>query len=223
MLSAVLAAAALFGSMQTGCAATVVRYEHSKFPSLSDSPWVLAQPASAGLLGAVVSYASSLRDPRVNRSDGLVFWRLGGEIAWNQPGTLHARRLDGRGSFDLPLEGGGRSMLQFPSAGCWRLTLWNNSGFGSRIASVIARVVEVPKRLRCGATVLADGGWAIARPRSSGIKGGWPWQASGPARLTTKGVYPSTVDIPAAGCWLLRLRTGKRAGVLVVRAVDARG
>jgi hypothetical protein len=268
VLSAVLAAAALFGSAQTGCAATVVRYEPSKFPSLSDSPWVLGKPASAGLLGAVVSYPSSLRDPRVNRSDGLVLWRLGGEIAWNQPGTLHARRLDGRGSFDRPLEGGGRSMLQFPSAGCWRLTLWNNSGFGSKIASVVARVVEVPKRLRCGATVLADGGWAIARPRSSGIKGGWPWQASGPAQLTThghdgdknmkvpwwikkggpsldlvgtrldavgtfhqafpealspKGVYPSTVDIPAAGCWLLRLRTGRLAGVLVVRAVDARG
>jgi hypothetical protein len=267
VLSAVLAAAALFGSAQTGCAATVVRYEHSKFPSLSDSPWVLAQPASAGLLGAVVSYPRSLRDPRVNRSEGLVLWRLGGEIFWNQPGTLRARRLDGRGSFSAPLESDGRSMLQFPAAGCWRLTLWNNSGFGSKIASVVARVVGVPNRLRCGATVL-ENGWAIARPRSSGIKGGWPWQAWGPAQLTThghdgdknmkvpwwiksggpslelvgtrldavgtfhqafpealspKGVYPSTVNIPAAGCWLLRLRTGKRAGVVVVRAVDARG
>jgi hypothetical protein len=36
-------------------------------------------------------------------------------------------------------------------------------------------------------------------------------------------VYPSIVDIPAAGCWLLLLRTGKLAGVIVVRAVDARG
>jgi hypothetical protein len=32
--------------------------------------------------------------------------------------------------------------------------------------------------------------------------------------------FPSTVDVPAAGCWLLRLRTGAVAGVLVVRAVD---
>jgi len=268
VLTAVLAAAALFGSAQTGCAATVVHYGPSKFPGLSDSPWVVGQPVSAGLLGAVVSYPRSLRDPRVNRSDGLVLWRLGASIAWNQPGTLRARRLDGTGSFAVPLQGDGASQLLFPMAGCWRLTLWNISGFGSKIASVVARVVEVPKKLRCGATVLEKGGWAIARPRSSGIKGGWPWQASGPAQLTThghdgdknmkvpwwidkggpslelvgtrldavgtfrqrfsealspKGVYPSIVDIPAAGCWLLRLRTSRLAGVLVVRAVDARG
>jgi hypothetical protein len=267
VLTAVLAAAALFGSAQTACTATVVHYGPSKFPGLSDSPWVVGQPVSAGLLGAVVSYPRSLRDPRVNRSDGLVLWRLGGELAWNQPGKLRARRLNGRGSFELPLEGDGRTMLRFPSTGCWRLTLWNISGFGSKIASVVARVVEVPKQLRCGATVLEDG-WAKARPRSSGIKGGWPWILAGPAQLTThghdgdknmkvpwwidrggpslelvgtrldavgtfrqsfpealspKGVYPSIVDIPAAGCWLLRLRTGRLAGVLVVRAVDARG
>jgi hypothetical protein len=268
VVTAVLAAAALLGSGQSACAATTVRYGPSKSPSLSDAPWVVAQPASAGLLGAVVSYPRSLRDPRVNRSDRLVLWRLGGSIAWNRPGTLRARRLDGSGSFSTPLDiGTGVTTLHFPSVGCWRLTLWNNSGFGSRIASVVARVIAVPKKLGCGATVLDDG-WAIARPRSSGIKGGWPWQLSGPARLTThghdgdknmkvpwwiksggpslelvgtrldaagslrqvflealspKGVYPSNVDIPAAGCWLLRLRTGKLAGVIVVRAVDARG
>ena len=147
----------------------------------------------------------------------------------------------------------------FPSTGCWRLTVGD--------ASIVARVVSVPRKRACGATVLADG-WALARPRSSVIKGGWPWQALGPARLTThgqdgdnnmkvpwwiksggpslelvgtrldasgsfrqaftealspKGVYPSIVDIPAAGCWLLHLRTGRLAGVIVVRAVDARG
>jgi hypothetical protein len=35
-------------------------------------------------------------------------------------------------------------------------------------------------------------------------------------------VFPSTVKVPEAGCWLFRLRTGLLAGVLVVRAVDAR-
>jgi hypothetical protein len=41
--------------------------------------------------------------------------------------------------------------------------------------------------------------------------------------LSPHGVYPSIVDIPTAGCWMLRLRTGKLAGVLVVRAMDAHG
>jgi hypothetical protein len=111
-----------------------------------------------------------------------------------------------------------------------------------------------------------DNRWARARPRSSGIRGGWPWlpiaqltthghdgdqnmkvpwwvdgggptlelvgtrlDAAGSFRqvfteaLSPKGVYPSIVDIPAAGCWALRLQTGSHAGVIVVRAVDARG
>ena len=32
--------------------------------------------------------------------------------------------------------------------------------------------------------------------------------------------FPSTVDVPAPGCWLLRLRTRTQAGVLVVIARD---
>jgi hypothetical protein len=251
MVTAVLAAAALLGSAQTGCAATTVRYQPVKFPGFSDTPWVLAKPASSGLLGALVKYPSSLRDGRVNSSDGLV-----------------ARRRDGPGSFSARLEvssGGDVSSLRFPSGGCWRLTLRNVSGFGSNIASVVARVVDVPKKLGCDVTVL-ENGQAFARPRSSGIRGGWPWFSTAeltthghdgdrnmkvpwwvdngggsielvgtrldavgrfrqvfPMALSPHGVYPSIVDIPTAGCWMLRLRTGKLAGVLVVRAMDAHG
>jgi len=50
-----LAAAVLLGSAQSNCAATTVRYQASKFPSLGNTPWVVVQPASAGLIGAVVS------------------------------------------------------------------------------------------------------------------------------------------------------------------------
>jgi hypothetical protein len=130
---------------------------------------------------------------------------------------------------------------------------------------VVARVVETPAQLQCDATDVVSGD-AFARPRSSGIKGGWPWQTAGPAQLTTHGqdgdrymkvlwhvarnwghslkligtrldgsgsftqvfpevsppsFFPSTVDIPAAGCWLFRLRTAALAGVIVVRAVDS--
>jgi hypothetical protein len=231
---------------------------------------VLGRPASADLIGALVRYPASLRDPRVNRSDGLVLWRLGAEIAWYRLGTLRAQRLDGRGSFSVREDGGGRTQLRFPSTGCWRLTLWNNSGFGSKIASVVARVMDVPKKLGCAATPI-DGNWARARPRSSGIRGGWgPWLTpSGGLQLYThghggglnmkvpwwvngkggeslsldglrldaagtfhqefamaespQGVFPSIVDVPAPGCWLLRLRTAGLAGALVVRAVDDRG
>jgi hypothetical protein len=44
-----------------------------------------------------------------------------------------------------------------------------------------------------------------------------------PMALSPKGVFPSIVDVPAPGCWLFQLRTGRLAGVLVVRAVDAPG
>jgi hypothetical protein len=243
VLSAVLAAAVLFGTSPTGCAATVVRYD-------------TAVPSVPG--ASLPTYVRSLRDGRVNGSDGLVLWRTGALIAWNEPGTVVARRLDGRGAFRA-----GASALRFPSVGCWRLTRGSTS--------VVARVVGTPRKLGCAVTVLRNGS-AYARPHASGIRGGWPWLPV--AQLTTHGhdgdrnmkipwwvhtgggptlelvgerldgggsfrqefqtayshdapqdelVYPSIVDIPNAGCWLLRLRTGNLAGVLVVRAVDARG
>jgi hypothetical protein len=263
MVSAVLAAAALLGSAPSGCAATTVQYQAPPFSTLlAEAPWVRARPAALGLFGSLVAYPGTLRDPRVNRSDGLVLRRSGAQVFWSRSGTLVARRLDGRGAFRTPLVAtshGALSSLRFPSTGCWRLTV----GGGS----VVAKVVTPPKQLACAATILEEG-QAFARPRSSGIRGGWPWQSSGPAQLTTHGrdgdrnmkvpwwiangggslelvgtrldaagafgqlfqiagspdrVYPSIVDVPAAGCWLLRLRTARLAGVLVVRAVDARG
>ncbi|MEX0674406.1 MAG: hypothetical protein WD981_06595 [Gaiellaceae bacterium] len=33
--------------------------------------------------------------------------------------------------------------------------------------------------------------------------------------------YPSRLDLPEAGCWLVRLRTNGRAGVVVMRALDS--
>jgi hypothetical protein len=266
VVSALLAAAALTASPPSGCPATTVRYQSAKHPTLGDTPWVLAQPASAGVLGFLVSYPESLRDGRVNRPDGLVLWKEGARIVWRASGTLVARRLNGRGAFRIGLtrtSDGGVSEPRFPLVGCWRLTVRNAAG----AASVVARVIPRPTSLGCAATVLESGS-AFARPRSSGIRGGWPWQAAGPASLYThghvgdrnmkvpwwvrrnwggslelvgtrldavdsfrqefpmalspEGVFPSIVDVPAAGCWLFRLRTARLAGVLVVRAIDAR-
>jgi hypothetical protein len=257
VVSALLAAAALVAPSGATCPATTVRHQLAKNPGYSDAPWVLARPTAPGVLASLPDYPQSLRDARVNRSDGLVLWTAGARMVWNAPGSVVARRLDRPGRFRAA------PALVFPAPGCWRLT----RGAGARAVSVVARVVPVPQTLGCAATVL-EGGDAYARPRSSGIRGGWPWQESGPARLTTHGhdgdrnmkvpwwisrggpsltlvgtrldgaglfrqefpmagsptgVYPSIVDIPAAGCWLLRLRTARLAGVLVVRALDAHG
>jgi hypothetical protein len=249
VLSALLAALAA-----STCSAPTVHYGPAQG---SDDPWVLARPAGLGIAGSLPDYLQSLRDPRVNRSDGLVLWTTGARIAWNVDGTVVARRLDGPGRFVAT------SDLRFPAAGCWRLTLRGERG----AASVVARVVAPTKLQGCAATVLKSGN-AYARPQSFGIRGGWPWQTAGTATLTTHGrdgdrnmkviwrasrksdawlrlmgtrldaegsfaqefpmalrmtgVFPSTVVIPAAGCWLLRLRTGHADGVLVVRAVDSR-
>jgi hypothetical protein len=251
---------------RASCPATTVRYQAAKHPTLRDMPWVVARPSTRGVLGFVVSYPQTLRDGRVNRSDGLVLWTTGARIVWAgsfSATTLVGRRLDGAGSFRLPLvrsEDGLVSEPRFPSPGCWRL--WVGA------ATVVVRVVSPPATLGCAATPLKTEG-ALPRPLSSRIRGGWgPWRTpAGGALLYTHGhgagwnmkvlwragsgrgssltlagtrldadgsftqefpmvfdgVFPSTVDVPAAGCWLLRLRTGRLAGVLVVRAVDDGG
>jgi len=243
VVSLVLAAAAFLGSASGGCSATVVRYEG-------------AVPSVPG--ATLPSYVQSLRDGRVNGSDGLVLWRTRSVVVWARPGIVVARRLDAPGRFRTR-----HAALRFPAAGCWRLTVGD--------ATVVARVVDNPRKPSCDITEL-EHGTAYARPRASGIFGGWPW--SSVAQLTTHGhdgdrnmkipwwvrrswgptlellgqrldatgsfrqefdaayshdgaqdqmVYPSIVDVPAAGCWLLKLRTAKLAGVLVIRAVGARG
>lgn len=251
------------------CTATTVRYQAAKHPTLHDVPWVLARPTARGVFGFVVSYPKTLRDGRVNGSDGLVLWRTGARIVWagtSSAKTLLGHRLDGRDSFRLrlvPSQDGLVSEPRFPSAGCWRLSL----GGGP---TVVVRVVPRPATLGCDATPLREGG-AYARPLSSGIRGGWgpwrtstggallythghgaglnmkvPWWVDGkwgrslelvgtrldadgsftqefPMALSPAGVFPSIVDVPAPGCWLFRLRTGRLAGVLVVRAVDEGG
>jgi hypothetical protein len=241
----------------------MVRFERAKHPRLWNTPWVLAQPSTAGVVGFLPSYLGSLRDGRVNHPDGLVLWKSGGRIFWNVGGTMTARRVDGHGSFVVRLRRtsvGFATDPRFSSSGCWRLT----AGGGS----VVARVVPEPKTLACEPTRLSESGKAFVRPRSSGIYGGWTWRTAangalmythgvGPGDLNAKvpwwvrrnwgpslelvgtrldaagsfkqefpmavsprGVFPSIVDVPAPGCWLFRLRTGRLAGVLVVRAVD---
>jgi len=271
LLAAAPAAVTGAGSSSAACAATVVHYQPAKHPTLGELPWVLARPEKAAVLAFLLSYQGTLRDGRVNDSDGLVLWRTGEKIVWTVPvgsPTLVAKRLDGPGSFRVPLTAGPDDFVsapRFPAAGCWRLRLGP--------ASVVARVVPRPAQLACDATPAADQGLTVARPRSSGIAGVFSWRTDdgrlllythglGPddvsakvlwwsrkegglfrltgTRLDGDGVFrqqlqeagvsshpagyripfPSIVDVPASGCWLLRLRTRTQAGVLVVIARD---
>jgi hypothetical protein len=269
MVSALLAAAALLGPSSSVCPASLVRYQSAKHPTLGEQPWVLALPQDPGVAVFLPDYPRTLRYGPANRSDGLVLWSQGARIVWNRSGTVLAQRLDGRGTASIgavAVPYGMRSDLRFSSVGCWRLTL---RAPGVKV-SIVARVIAQPKRLGCGATKLEER-YAYARPRSSGIRGGWGGWATpeGGALLFTHGhagrmnmkvlwsvrrnwgrslelagtrldeagsfrqefpmtsspvgFFPSTVDVPAAGCWLFRLRTGRLAGVLVVRAVDYQG
>jgi hypothetical protein len=255
----------------SSCAATTVRYQPAKHPTLGDQPWVLAKPQTKAVLGFLVSYPRTLRDERVNGSDGLVLWQTGEKIVWtlpSGPATVVARRLDGPGSARIRLSktpDGFSSSPRFPTPGCWRLSLGG--------ASVVANVVTRPARLGCDATVAPTTELTLARPRSAGIAGGFSWRTDdgrlliythgiGPGDLNAKvlwaskrghgslsltgirldgkgqfaqkfneagtsqyasgyhAVFPSIVDIPAPGCWLLRLRLERYAGALVVVARD---
>jgi hypothetical protein len=263
----------------TPCVATTVRYTSTAI----GTPHV-----DAGRVTGHLYYAGpTLMDGRVNGSDGLVIyvrgrWTLGStKILWSVgrgAGTtlrIVGKRLDGAGAFSQRLPGSGRgnfpSIVSVPAVGCWRLTLRT----GRVRAGVVLRAVELPSARTCDATPI-DGGWAVARPRSSRVRGAWgPWlTAQGGALLYTHGqqpggfnmkvpwwvprptggvlalrgtrldaagslaenlpaavthdgpqdqdVFPSIVDVPSAGCWLVRLQTGRHAGIVVVRAVDGR-
>lgn len=254
----------------TACAATTVIYGPSKHPTLNDLPWVLAKPQTKAVIGWLVSYPRTLRAGRVNSSDGVVLWQTDEKIVWSLPGgpaTLVARRLDGPGSLRIPLTKTSEGLVstpRFSSPGCWRLSMGG--------AAVVVKVVRRPSEVGCAAT-RASASLTLARPRSSGLAGGFPaqtddgrlmfythgvspsgmnmkvpwWSRNGHGlllltgiRLDARGrfeqqfseagtsqfapgyhaVFPSIVDVPAAGCWLLRLRLGPHAGIYVVRAID---
>jgi hypothetical protein len=154
VVSALLAAAALAAPSASTCPATTVNYQPAKNPGFGDAPWVLARPAALGVLASLPNYPRSLRDARVNRSDGLVLWTRAAGIAWNVPGTVTARRLGSSpGRFVV------QSELRFPTPGCWQLT----HRVGSTAVSLVARVVTRPKALGCAATLLERGS-AYAAP-----------------------------------------------------------
>lgn len=66
-------------------------------------------------------------------------------------------------------------------------------------------------------------GWAPTLSLSGRrLDGADEFRQSFPMALSPEGVFPSIIDVPTAGCWLLTARTGALAGILVARVVAAR-
>ena len=215
LLAAAAAASAWVGSTvasarpATACAASVVRYQPAKHPSLGEPPWVLGRPQRPGIAVFLRSYEQSLSDGRVNGSDGLVLWQRGERVAWNLRGTVVARRLDGPGRFSVR---GPSVRLAFPSVGCWSLTL--------RDTKIIARVVTNPATLGCDATPAPEDELVPVRPRQAGIAAGWSWRTEdGRALMYTHGLSP---DGYTKVLWWIRQKGGGALSLTGIR-LDAAG
>jgi hypothetical protein len=128
----------------TSCAASVVRYlpQPGVEPGLAQLPWVAASPTTTGIVGHLFYYDNQnvwkqRRLPRVRIYSGgqSPDGRLTMKILWQTRRSggvllhLGGDRLDGAGSFSQQLSPTTSNAKQFPSivnvptAGCWRLTL----------------------------------------------------------------------------------------------------
>jgi hypothetical protein len=181
------------------CAATRVHYERSREGSaLPDLPWIAVGRGANRTVGYLFYYGTSvLGDSRFNRSSGVTI-PVGGtipagdtspaasaKILWFTRGKassrllLVGRRLDGPGTFrhteDAASSPSGTfpSIIELPSAGCWRLTLKT----GRVIATVVVQAVELPARPVCEPTLVRHDSnprlgaprWIELTPSSAGL------------------------------------------------------
>jgi hypothetical protein len=290
------------------CAASRVHYERHRQAGygLTELPWITGGRGSGGIVGYLFYYGTSvLADSRFNRSPGVVIPvggsipagetspAAGAKILWITQGQasrrllILGRRLDGPGTFRhtevATSSGAFPSIIELPSAGCWRLILKT----GRVEATVALRAVELPAQPVCEPTTvrhdpnprLGPVRWIQLTPPSAGLyaigsvstepdgieASMYPghfypgrkgtkimWVPTHPERtgisLSIKGhrldgpgdfrlmgrvaqartpplgpLFPSIVNVPSPGCWLLTLRTGRTAGIAVFRALEPGG
>lgn len=180
------------------CGATRVHYERSREagPGLTGLPWIVGGRGSNRIVGYLFYYGSSvLGDSRFNSSAGVAI-PVGGaipagetspaasaKILWITQGNatrqllILGRRLDGPGSFRhserAASSGSFPSIVELPSAGCWRLTLKT----GRVVATVVMQAVDLPARPVCEPTPvrhdlnprLGAPRWIELTPSSSGL------------------------------------------------------
>jgi hypothetical protein len=276
----------------TTCDATPVHFTAGGARGLSNVPWVRVGSAFRAYL---FFYAAELADGRVNQSPGTVIYTGGGtsafstKILWvpqhpSPSAVVTGQQLDGSGRFtqNLSRAGGGEfpSIIQVPTAGCWKLSVRS----GRSRASIVVQAIDPPGVFSCDSTpVLREspspiGGnipWLRATPRAAGITGTifypLPSDAAGatiypnkqaPDNANTKILwkvpektagsvlsvraqrldsaaavplqdfpsardsfpgtsFPSGIDVSSTGCWLLIVRSGKAAGVVVVNSIPS--
>lgn len=193
------------------CAASIVHYQPAKDPALGELPWVLARPQAPAVAAFLPTYERSLRDGRVNRSDGLVLWQRGERVVWNVRGLVVARRLDGPGRLTAR---GPSVRLSFPTPGCWRLAV--------RGTSVTALVVAAPVALGCDATPAPQAQLVPVRPRQAGIAAAWTWRTEqGGLLMYTHGQGPDNINAKVLW-WGRRLRVADSLHLTGIR-LDAPG
>jgi hypothetical protein len=291
------------------CEASRVHYERNREAGsrLTELPWIAGGRGKSRIVGYLFYYGTSvLEDNRFNRSPGVAI-PVGGTIPAGDPSAaasakilwitqgkasrrllILGRRLDGPGAFrhteQAASSGSFPSIIELPSAGCWRLTLRT----GSVVATIALRAVELSAQPACEPTPvrhdpnprLGNGRWIELTPPSAGLyaigsvstdpggteasiypgsfypggKGtkimwvpthperiglslaitGMRLDGPGDFRLSKRVAYgftpplvgplfPSIINIPSPGCWLLTLRTGRTAGIAVFRALEPEG
>lgn len=162
------------------CPATTVHYGATTV----GTPWV----RSGGVTGHLFAYnGRALMDGRVNGSDGLVLYTRGGtgnpatKVLWTTRSrsavlTVLGKRLGAAGAFKQRATGRGEfpSIVQIPSAGCWRLSVRS----GSKHGTFVVRAVDAPVASFCEPSAVlrhtphprfGDITWMPTTPRSNGI------------------------------------------------------
>lgn len=180
------------------CGASRVHYERSREAGsgLTELPWIAAARGSSRIVGYLFYYATSvLEDRRFNRSSGVAI-PVGGtipggetsaeasaKILWITQGKasrrllILGRRLDGTGTFrqteEAASSGSFPSIIELPSAGCWRLTLTT----GRVVATAVFQAVELSAQPACEPTAvrydtnprLGPARWIQLTPPSAGL------------------------------------------------------
>jgi len=235
------------------CAASRVHYERNREAGsgLTELPWIAGGRGPTRIVGYLFYYGTSvLGDSRFNRSPSVAI-PVGGtipgetspaasaKILWITQGKasrrllILGRRLDGQGTYrhteEAASSGSFPSIVELPSAGCWRLTLKT----GRVAATAVFQAVGLPAQPACEATPvhkdpnprLGTARWIALTPSSAGL------YAIGSVSIDSEGteasIYPGSFYPGGAGTKIMWVPTRlERIGtslVIIGKRLDRSG